>query len=582
MMKKFFLKRCKSFFLIMLIPIMILFCLSTVFIYIGSKDSITQKSANSLSIINDNLDIVLGTSAYQYELLTYNPRLVLSLEKLLRHNTFEYTDVIFLNSVKTSLSAIAQAHSYIDSIYLYLDGYDSYFSSSDGIADLNTTKDEGWYEMYETADLDSRMWIQKREFQEYTYAEPKKYMTMFQRMSNIKGVIVVNINIKNFETVLTNAGSDGNLLFLMDEEGLPLCSNDAGSPIKDSLAEYKDSAFLYSPGPSDPKWVSIEGKSYLLQSLTAGKYGVTFLSLVPFGRIASQLLPTFLVLAGAVISNCVISLLLAYFVTKRNFQQIDDIIQTFDEAEKGNIPKKKETEVNDEYDVILNNVIAVFLNSSYLKHQLAEKQYKQELTEMASLQLQINPHFLFNTLQALDFEALRISGGPSTLNRMIQNLSDILKYSLEDPVKPVLLKNELDYLKKYADIQKQRLGDKFIIYYEIEEDLLDFSVFRLMLQPLVENSLSHGVAPLESTGCIKVRACSRKGWAHFTVIDNGIGLTRPEIKEVYSRILDESSQNIGLTNINRRLLLKYGPESALHIQSKKGMGTCVTFKIPMP
>ena len=73
----------------MLIPIMILFCLSTVFIYIGSKDSITQKSANSLSIINDNLDIVLGTSAYQYELLTYNPRLVLSLEKLLRHNTFE-------------------------------------------------------------------------------------------------------------------------------------------------------------------------------------------------------------------------------------------------------------------------------------------------------------------------------------------------------------------------------------------------------------------------------------------------------------------------------------------------------------
>lgn len=276
-----------------------------------------------------------------------------------------------------------------------------------------------------------------------------------------------------------------------------------------------------------------------------------------------------------------ISLLLAYFVTKRNFQQIDDIIQTFDEAEKGSIPQKKDAEVNDEYDVILNNVINVFLNSSYLKHQLAEKQYKQELTEMASLQLQINPHFLFNTLQALDFEALRLSGGPGTLNRMIQNLSDILKYSLEDPVKPVLLRNELDYLKKYADIQKQRLGDKFIIYYEIEEELLDFSVFRLMLQPLVENSLSHGVAPLESTGCIKVRAFRRNGWACFTVIDNGIGLTRLEIGEVYSRILDETSQNIGLTNINRRLVLKYGPESSLHIQSKKGMGTCVAFKVPL-
>ena len=131
------------------------------------------------------------------------------------------------------------------------------------------------------------------------------------------------------------------------------------------------------------------------------------------------------------LSNCVISVVLAYVVTQRNFQQISHIINTFNQAEKGILSSTtpKQT-INDEYDIILNNVINVFLNSSYLKLQLHEKQYKQELAEMAALQYQINPHFLFNTLQAIDFEALRIQGQSGTINMMIQNLSDILKYYL--------------------------------------------------------------------------------------------------------------------------------------------------------
>ena len=195
--------------------------------------------------------------------------------------------------------------------------------------------------------------------------------------------------------------------------------------------------------------------------------------------------PHSLLLLGVVLSNCVISVVLAYVVTQRNFQQISHIINTFNQAEKGILSSTtpKQT-INDEYDIILNNVINVFLNSSYLKLQLHEKQYKQELAEMAALQYQINPHFLFNTLQAIDFEALRIQGQSGTINMMIQNLSDILKYSLMDPLTVVTLNTEIDYLKKYVDIQHQRLGDKFIVYYEIDEDLQDLYVLRLMLQHL--------------------------------------------------------------------------------------------------
>ena len=567
----------------MLIPIIILSLVSSIFIYNSSIDNITQESTNTLTIIDDNLNIVLSTSAYQYDLLTYNPQLIISLEKLFQNTAFEYTDLIFSKSIKASLNAVAQAHSYIYSIYLYIDGYNTYLCSENGITDLNTSKDQLWHSIYQNTNKES-MWITKRTVKEYTYAKPKNYLTMFRPMSNMKGAIIVNINIKEFEKVLNNAGSDGTQLLLLDNQGEILCNSDNSS---DSITVYADffsnnnSVLFDRNNLNKATFLTIGNEKLLAQTLSNSQYGITLVSLVPLEKIFAHLIPAILVMLGEVVSNCIISLLLAYFITKKNFHQIASIIQTFDDAEKGKFPEKSPSIANDEYDVILNNVISVFLNSSYLDNQLNEHQYKQKLAEMAALQLQINPHFLFNTLQAIDFEALRLAGAPCTLNRMIQNLSDILKYALGNPMTQVSLNDELNYLKKYTDIQKQRLGDKFIIYYEVDESLLNLSVFRLLLQPLVENSIQHGISPLDFTGYIKVRIYQRNNYAYFSVIDNGIGLTKAEIHELYTRISNNYKENIGLTNINRRLILNYGVDSTLRIQGKKGMGTCVSFKLPL-
>ena len=145
----------------------------------------------------------------------------------------------------------------------------------------------------------------------------------------------------------------------------------------------------------------------------------------------------------------------------------------------------------------------------------------------------------------------------------------------------VTLSDELVYLKKYIEIQKQRYGNQFIIYFEIEENLPNFSIPRLLLQPLVENSISHGIAALEHTGYIKVRIYQYKELIHFAVIDNGIGMSKDEIQHLYEMINNEKSKNIGLTNVNRRLILQYGPQYALHIQSKKGLCTRISFYLPL-
>lgn len=584
MMRKFFLKRFKQFLLITLIPTLMLSAVFLLFQFKSSMKTMTAESSNTLVRVDDNITNVVGSSAYQYELLTYNPRLVLSLKRFFQHDTFTYSDVVLLNSIRVMLGSVARSHDYISSIYLYLDGFDDFFSTTSGFQSISSFTDQDWFPTYQQMDKNKKLWITHREFEEYSYIPPTQYITAFQRMSNISGVIILNIDIADFERTLNNSTSTNNeYLYILDQKLQFLAFNASGKQMnrqfQDYLKTYIDNAD--SLAKLNNTWITIAGQKYYMELRSNSDYDISYCALIPFSTVIKQQYFTMLILLSIFLCYCMIMLFLSYRITERNFQKIGDLIQTFDAAEKGNIPEMHTPVVEDEYDVILDNVIQVYLKSSYLQRQLTEKQYQQQLAEKTALQLQINPHFLFNTLQTLDFQALQITGRPGTLNRTIQNLSDILKYSLQDPSTMVSLQDELTYLKKYIEIQKQRYGEQFIIYFEIEEDLRNFPIPRLLLQPLVENSISHGIAALDRTGYIKVRIFPKENMIHFSVTDNGIGLDKNEIQDLYQMINDETSKNIGLTNVNRRLILQYGSQCALHIRSKKGVCTCVSFLLPV-
>ena len=279
------------------------------------------------------------------------------------------------------------------------------------------------------------------------------------------------------------------------------------------------------------------------------------------------------------------------------FDEINLMLQMFEDAEAGRTIQRPQRKVNDEYDVIMNNILMMFLNNTYLNIQLKEKQYRQQNAELTALQLQINPHFLYNTLEGIRGEAL--TAGLDNVAKMTEALStffrytisnveqlvslgyvsDILKYSLTNPQKSVSLREELDYLKKYVEVQHYRFGDRFIIYYEVDDDVMDAEVFRLMLQPVVENSLLHALRGNER-GYMKMRARRIGDKVNLRVIDNGDGMTREELEALRKRIADRNSRSIGLTNLDRRLRLRYPEETGLRICSIKNLGTSVSFCIP--
>ncbi len=585
MIKRFFFKRFIIFFVVMLIPTLLLGTLYLAYINRSIRTKIEGNTRKALTSVYDNVELVLGNIAYQ-QMLTSNPRMTLSLTKMMNQDFSSYEDSVMMTWASSILSSAVNNNLFVKNIYFYIEKSKRFLSTSDGLVSIESFFDKGWYETYHKSDKSMDFWLERRSVRESEYRSESEIISFYQRMKNAVGVIVVNINPDRFNSILNHIQTEERQsLFILDLSGNVLFSNETGSGLRTAvfdqmLKEAQDTQEDNAQEYENMKPVVVEGKTYRLSSLSSEKYKIRLVSLIPESDLYQQpneFLTLFLMIA--LLSTAIVSLL-SFYITSKNFKQINHLITVFELGERGDYQEKSPSLFKDEYDIILNNIISLFINTSQLRLEVAEKQLEQKAAEFSALQMQINPHFLFNTLQTLDMEALRRMGPDSEMNRIIRNLSDILKYSLEDPSKPVSLRDEIKYLKLYTDIQIYRYEEKFILLYEYEEELLDVPVFRLMLQPLIENSLYHGIKPLESKGYIKLKIRRKKNYLHFSVIDNGVGMTKDEKEELKRKISDEQSRNIGLTNVNRRLILNYGQESALAIRSRKHLGTVVAFKIP--
>ena len=209
---------------------------------------------------------------------------------------------------------------------------------------------------------------------------------------------------------------------------------------------------------------------------------------------------------------------------------------------------------------------------------------KQQQMEFKMLSSQINPHFLYNTLETIRMRSLK--AGNTEVANAIKLLGKSMRYVLENTTTSVTsLARELDYIETYLGIQKLRFHDR--VNYSLKKypglNLQDYQITPLLLQPIVENALLHGLEDVEQNGKIILKICLEGETLRIQIFDNGRGMTAEELEQINQRICqppDDSSHGIGLYNINQRIRLCYGSAFSLDIKSKKSMGTLVTMVIP--
>ncbi|NBD26948.1 HAMP domain-containing protein [Paenibacillus sp. T1] len=227
----------------------------------------------------------------------------------------------------------------------------------------------------------------------------------------------------------------------------------------------------------------------------------------------------------------------------------------------------------------INGLIVELQDSNRQKVELQSRQNEIKFKMMAS---QINPHFLFNALESVRMKAhLK---GEREISNVVKLIGKMMRKNLEAGSRTVLLSHEIDMVRCYLDIQKFRYEDRLAYELQIDPDAEQVQILPLIIQPIAENAVIHGLENREAGGRVRIAAFVRNGKVHIEVADNGEGMPRAKLTELY-RSMDETEERegnrIGLRNVHMRLKLMYGPGCGLQIWSEPGVGTTVQFTIPM-
>jgi two-component system, sensor histidine kinase YesM len=222
------------------------------------------------------------------------------------------------------------------------------------------------------------------------------------------------------------------------------------------------------------------------------------------------------------------------------------------------------------------------INDVYkLEIQSKNLEMERVRAELNFLQSQMNPHFLFNTLNAILVVCTK--NNYSDVTDIVKSLSKLLRRLLSWKEDVVSVQEEMSFIEMYLKIEKFRFRDKFDYQFDIDEQALRYKIPKLSMQPLVENSCKHGLQTIEGLGIIRVKAAVQDNRLQITVSDNGKGMEAGKLKELLSAISTENSSgaNIGLRNVYRRLELNYADQVRFEIVSAPNQGTIVSFGIPL-
>lgn len=551
---------------------------------------INKNNMNLLQQVQQNVELSMHDMAQQSIFFDNNNKAILTIKSLLGENSMNLDKLNAYELITGFISAPANSKPYIDSVYIYIDNPNGqFFSSNVGLVSFDSVVDKSWFGSYKSKDKSVRSWTELRNVKKSSFDKTgTKILSIYQKLDNANGVIVLNILADYFNNTLVSLSSLSKQgIFIVNEQGDIIFSNKSDSNL------FTDNQSQINTHASPIFTIDTKSGKYIGCQLISDEYKWKYISLIPQSTLYAMPSKLTKFALTAMIISFIFGFILIYYLTRRNYTQVANIISILSSAEKGLSLPLPPDKIKDEYGYIIHNILKTFIEQSYLKIQLSERKYKLEAMELLALQSQINPHFLFNTLETVSWECMKLMKRPFPeeiwpakileVHHTIENLSDILKYSLSNPNENVTLETEINNTKSYVEIQKYRYEDKFDVIWDCDSAAMNCTVMKLFLQPLIENSIYHGIKEKGEAGIIKIKIKRSNQNLKITIIDNGVGIRRRNLMDIRENMKAENEphQHIGLYNTNKRIKLKYGEKYQIKINSKYNFGSAVYIQIPI-
>lgn len=506
-------------------------------------EQVLEQSVNSI----DNR-IQIYTNLINY--LTYSSDLREIMEK---ECSSDYEAYLAYTEIADPMFTMPQLyHEEIRSITLYAENIQVEHGNT--LAPLSVAQNQTWYSKIN--EKGTVQWLVKQGHKKEILAVRK-----FYRQDSIQAMLVLTLDynrvLETFADLLTeNRGG-----LILDEQGNVVYSGyrmDAPyKPDKETSLNYlKEHYVCIEKKIEDTKW-----NFCLYQPKEELEKSVWTLLL---GNIPVLLLCLLLIL------------LLGYFFSRKMVERLEQLTENMNQINLGLRKVTVVSQSKDEIGVLVRTFTRMMDEINKLISQVYEAKIKLQKTEMKALQAQINPHFLYNSLSIINWKALEADN--EEISRITLALSTYYRTSLNKGETMTIAANEIRNIDAYLQIQLIMHDNSFQVIKEIQEDALSYSVPKLILQPLVENAIEHGLDVSEKEEkWLKISVCKEKDALIMAVEDNGMGMSEEQAKS----IITYRSKGYGVRNVNDRITLLYGEEYHLRVKSRQGEGCRIEIVIPV-
>lgn len=478
------------------------------------------------------------------------------------------------------IRSFSNVYDYFHSIYLYSEKEGKVIVSNDSsYYNLNDMNDRDWLQYYNNCTDSKTIFVLRKLNGKYpallTIIKPY-YVTK----NNKGGCCVVNINIEDEQKLF---GKDnilteryGYLTALDGEIYYSTNSNIVGENMKnvitDDYMNIVDNDTYYNYSRKNNNIV------LSMKSSTKAFYYVSVIPMEYYNLSVNEVVNKSIILG---ICYFIVAAIVILFISRFSYKPINDIMNFIESDESKNSDSKSRM---DEVKYIMEYIAKISIEKKEIDSKVNNYIVALKQSHNVALQSQINPHFLCNTLELINWKAIKLHNGKNEVSEMISDLGDIYEYLLRVNDYWITVEKEAEHTKLYEKILKLRYEDKFIINWNIDNCILDYYMIKLSLQPIIENAVYHGIKEKDGQGIIDIKGYKNDNCIIFEISDNGVGMSEEKLNEVKKNLNNTffmNDKHIGLSNVNQRIKVVFGDEYGIDIESEAGKGTKVKLTFPV-
>lgn len=483
-------------------------------------------------------------------------------------------------SVKDMLSVIKNANAYVDSIYIY------FYNSGEVVSNLGVSGYEVFQDKEALAlfskDMPARNILLPRiKKNKYPYLLTVLYPVRVGGSGSM-GLIAVNLDVEKLGNYIGSgsyrSADAAPKLLIFDESMETLVYSDEYRLLQEPEEIEKLKSFPQSEEILSEVY-TLWGGSWAVSGLESREDGLRYLYLSSMQEFEKQNKEADTRIRQVAVLTGMLCLLLAFLLAVWVYRPVKRTLHVLSEVSM--LTEWDRKEHVDEIEAIQRSILSAKKENDDLNAQIQERIISLHNAQICALQTQINPHFLFNTLEAIANAAALLMNGDNQITEMIYTLGKLMRISLSNENYLVPLKEELEHVKLYVKLVEFRYHGRVCLHQEIPEELQEERIIKLTLQPLIENAIQHGLAGKRSGGNIWLKGEKKGKDNYIYVVDNGTGVTEEMLEKLREQLKDSAitgSRHIGMRNVDQRLKLVFGEGYGLTVGASKEGGMCVTVR----